>query len=478
METKSITLNIYEAIMNKETIKFLPALVEDMDENLAIHIDTFVNNQLIKPFNLNPKEVIQIVKGSKRYHYDTKTKTLKFKKKADQNVIIVDNFEAPPVENELEEITKIKFLKNSLLLSTKQQLENHTYHHFLNKLKKIEKVNENFHLVFENEDYASEAKEFFQTLNKEGHFKTELKMTQAAESLKRRVVSEYPCDLPTLKQQNSLVGALFKNPVKFIPRRFTVNVNPAERRKSFSSNKYERIPLDLQSMHKFTGEIIPEDQIRPGNRVVARNTMIDNDRYNYLLGQFSLNQRGSVDLPKRIASLNRRSSAQKSFSKNKFDIAEEQNNSNEEISKIRQSYVQVQGLRKFSKGDELMKKNIEQSAQMYKDYKEGLKKLSMVHPRNYDYMSLKHNPQRRNLDFNASAPTDEKIKFRYNVKELFSVFHHLQILKNFEMPNGIKDYNFFTEIFCDNPKESLDQLKPGNKKEQGNGNRGRTQTGK
>ena len=59
---------------------------------------------------------------------------------------------------------KIIYLKQALLLAYNLDPTDRSHHHFIQKLKKIEFLNNTFHIVFENEDYCSEAMRFFNKL--------------------------------------------------------------------------------------------------------------------------------------------------------------------------------------------------------------------------------------------------------------------------------------------------------------------------
>lgn len=140
--------------MNKESLKNLPLLVQAMDENLAINITEFVNNPLLKHLKINQNKLIETIKQSNKFHYDNKTGIIKFKEKADRNILIVANY----VREEDEKETKIDTIKNILKESGKN---------FVNRIKNIDKVGDALHIVFEHEDISMDAEKYLLKLTSE-----------------------------------------------------------------------------------------------------------------------------------------------------------------------------------------------------------------------------------------------------------------------------------------------------------------------
>lgn len=189
----NINLSFFEAVMNKNSLKLLPKLVEDMDENLAINIEKFISNPLLKELSLSSSTVIDIIKQSKEFHYDKKQKMIKFKKKADLNLLIFPDFEIKGNKNaDVDE--KIKFLKDTLYLSckllssssdnvsnkislnsyssndaniiSKLKTKNVDYDNFPSHIKRIQlsALKSKFQIIFENEDWANKALLFLDDL--------------------------------------------------------------------------------------------------------------------------------------------------------------------------------------------------------------------------------------------------------------------------------------------------------------------------
>lgn len=129
--------------MNKETLKNLPCLVDEMDENLAIIINDFLVNNLFKNLKLDRQNIIDIVKQSKKLHYDTKSQFVKFKEKADRNIIIFRNV----LESEEDVNSKCELIKN--VIGNKSKC-------LISKLKSIDKVEKNLMFIFDNEDHTQE----------------------------------------------------------------------------------------------------------------------------------------------------------------------------------------------------------------------------------------------------------------------------------------------------------------------------------
>lgn len=129
--------------MNKETLKNLPALVDEMDENLAININNFLTNSVFKGISFDKQNIIDIVKQSKKLHYDNKSQFIKFKEKADRNMIIFKNV----VESDGDVIPKCEFIKNAIGNKSKC---------LIGKLKVVDRVEKNLMFIFDNEDHTQE----------------------------------------------------------------------------------------------------------------------------------------------------------------------------------------------------------------------------------------------------------------------------------------------------------------------------------
>jgi len=133
--------------LNKETLKNLPALVDEMDENLAIDINNFLSNNILKEFKLEKQNIIDVVKQSKKLHYDNKSQYIKFKEKADRNIVIFKNI----IENEEDILLKCEFIKSAIENKSKC---------LLNKIKGFDRVEKNLMFIFDNEDHSQELENF------------------------------------------------------------------------------------------------------------------------------------------------------------------------------------------------------------------------------------------------------------------------------------------------------------------------------
>lgn len=234
----------YEKLMNKDTIRLLPRLLEDMDQNMAISIDSFLTNPLIKDCKLDKAMLIDIVKNSKEFHYDKKSKMLKFKKKADLNILIVNDFkfknskqDESSIEDQVQD--KLSFLKKTLLISCNYKSisdpsVSKDYMNFPSKLRKIQYINENctFQIIFDAEQWASLAAGFLQDLVTDGYFASvfeencELKVSAAAETLKRRILYDLPknvLEACSFERQVKTIKDIIKDPYKYDPNKFLVD---------------------------------------------------------------------------------------------------------------------------------------------------------------------------------------------------------------------------------------------------------------
>ena len=288
-EAPIIDIYFYEALMNKESLKFLPTLLNEMDENLGITVDKFCSNPLLQSLKIETSQIIEIVKNSKDFHYDKKSKMLKFKKKADLNLIIFPNFEISGVES-IED--KIKYLKSTIFMSCKllEKSENlsdleivienlikkgKTYDNFPSKLKRIVFVDTKniFQISFESEYYATQAFSFFESLIEENYFsnlKEKPAIVLAAETLKRRILRDISLEQQLSTQsQISFIRYILKNPTSF-------STNDFFTKSSFSkeTNKYEHSKLNP---NKIFNEIYNNENISKVVNSSKRNSSMNRD---------------------------------------------------------------------------------------------------------------------------------------------------------------------------------------------------------
>ena len=285
----NLTEAFYDALMNKDSLKILPKLIDDMDENLGIKVDKLIENPIIKPFSLQASQFVDVVKNSKNYHYDKKLKIFRFKKKPDLNLILFPDFEFTEKDSIKKSISdKIKFLKDTLYLSCKlfgnkkneNQEENFNgdieakvisdlmqknieFDNFTYKLGRIQ-FNENlkqFQIIFDAELYSSQALQFFNELNALNYFENYIKSTdsenftykpsQAAETLKKRILREIPPveNQLSLSNQINFIKYILNNPVSFSSKDFIMSIDN-ENKKGNTSEQYERPKLNLMKMYK------------------------------------------------------------------------------------------------------------------------------------------------------------------------------------------------------------------------------------
>ncbi len=127
--------------MNKDNLKKLPLLVESMDENLSILLTDFINHPLFVEFKLNKDKFIDMLKQSKKFVWDFRTGHIKFKEKADRNILIVGNF----VHSEEEKEAKIEEMKNIIKNINRS---------FISRIKQIDQFGNALHIIFDHEDVS------------------------------------------------------------------------------------------------------------------------------------------------------------------------------------------------------------------------------------------------------------------------------------------------------------------------------------
>jgi hypothetical protein len=122
--------------MNKNTLFKLPSLVDSMDENLSIHLTDFLNHSLFIDLKIHKDKLIEVLKKSKNFVWDFRTGLIKFKEKADRNILIVSN-----CMYDIEDIRKLLININNL---------------YIYKIKKIENFEKSIHILFDHEDTSME----------------------------------------------------------------------------------------------------------------------------------------------------------------------------------------------------------------------------------------------------------------------------------------------------------------------------------
>lgn len=201
--------------MNRESLCNLPSLVNSMDENLSINISDFIKNPIFSELHLDQAQIIALIKSSNKFHYDTKTSLIKFKEKADRNILIIGNYVM-----QCEKIAKEEFIT---------KLIGDLNINYVSKIKKIDLVGDSFHVVFQNEDISMDVEKYIFNMleekkNEESNkYFSDLKSANiclAAESLKRRVLSNLVNN--PLWKQTQLVSKIIGS---MLHRRNTAAIN-------------------------------------------------------------------------------------------------------------------------------------------------------------------------------------------------------------------------------------------------------------
>jgi hypothetical protein len=193
-----------------------------MDENLAITTNNFISNPLISPFKIEMQNLIDCIKASKKLHYDNKQKLIRFREKADRNIVIFKDILQDSNNENYENICKIIKQK----ITEKSQ-------NLINNLKDVEKIEKNIFFNFENEKYACDLEKILveSKKNKENFFEN-LNYFLAAETYGRRITPYLNNRISQEEQINIINGILNKQ---------KVNVsNKEKRRNTFDNNKINK----------------------------------------------------------------------------------------------------------------------------------------------------------------------------------------------------------------------------------------------
>lgn len=460
----------YEKLMNKDTIRLLPRLLEDMDQNMAISIDTFLANPLIKDCKIDKVMLIDIVKNSKEFHYDKKTKMLKFKKKADLNILIVSDFKFKDRQDDLNSEDyvqdKLNFLKKTLLLSCNYKCNSDIsstkdYMNFPSKLRKIQYINENssFQIIFDAEQWASLAFGFLQDLVNDGYFSKifeencELKVSSAAETLKRRILYDLPknvLEACSFERQLKTIKDIMKDPYKYDPNKFLVDfVYSNSVSASTKYPNYQRQSLNL--IFQYQSKNIEKIKTRLNSTEIGIRRQSNENRKRQLsvretsYGKFMFNHQKGKEYKQSLI-------AEAATSKNKFNLVMKNQNIEN------QSLI---GGRKLSKAEE---KELKSNSKM--------KRLSTIDvPQNHKYSVNMPIKNVLKIDDYGIKKAENQIKYKYETNELTSVFVHLLYLKKFmNVPEEFakaEDKEMILDITHPFPKtieHFLESTKDGNEK--------------
>ena len=472
--------------MNKESLSHLPALVQDMDENLVINIEDFVNNPLLKNQRLHKHKLIDVIKTSNKFHYDTKTAVIKWKEKADRNILIIGNFLKTEEENET-------FLKEAYIRKVVKEISKN----YANKIKKIDHIGMGFHVVFEHEDISMEVEKYFLDIttnnsselyeynNEENKLYFEdLKNSNiclAAESLKRRIgAMTKPKYINNIQLQLTYINGLVLNPTVLAPRRFTVMENSINRttRKSISpNNKFHIISHTLShsntmnNQHKRnSGGYTQNMQIMPQESIPY---IPANKRSSFVHNKFDL-QNANAPLIKAGHDYNHNSM----FMEDDHIVGRQKSGTMAKQKKGRKSITTTNALN-FGRKDSYIipfaRENISNNLKEIIENQnkaapgdgrkssyfrpEGINSLNMFQ-NNFGIIPESHvwNNQ-NNLSKLFIFYVDLDVEFSYNPKEILSVYFHMNYLKKFEKPDKFSGNSFNSAFMLEEQKNGLESIK-------------------
>jgi hypothetical protein len=195
-----------------------------MDENLAITTNNFISNPVISPFKIEMQNLIECIKASKKLHYDNKQKLIRFREKADRNIVIFKDILLDSTNENYENICKL--IKQKIT----EKSEN-----LNNFLKEVEKIENNIFFNFENEKYACDLEKILDESkkNKENFFEN-LNYFLAAETYGRRI-TPYLNNKITKEEQINLVKVILNK------QNINLEVIPKEkRRNTFDNNRINK----------------------------------------------------------------------------------------------------------------------------------------------------------------------------------------------------------------------------------------------
>lgn len=199
-----------------------------MDENLAINTTSFLNNPLISPFNIEMQNLVECIKASKKLHYDNKQKLIRFKEKADRNIVI---FKDQVSSNE-----DFENFKNQMTSKIKEKSQE-----ILPYLKDVEKIDKNAFFNFECEKFACDLEKILDDSkkNKENFF-VDLNYFLAAETYGRRISPMLNKKI-TQEEQIEIIRKTLENfkPLKKTVEKKSENKND-KRRNTYSNNQNKK----------------------------------------------------------------------------------------------------------------------------------------------------------------------------------------------------------------------------------------------
>lgn len=415
--------------MKIENLRNLPNLVNSMEENLFININDFIENPTIKDLKLNKSKLINVIKTSQRFNYDHKSSTIKIKEKADRNMLIVKSLITADMTP--EDISNKKAYLESLIMSCRENI----------RIVKIERILDDFHVVFEHEDISMEIEQYI-IKNK-----SDMSVSLAAESFKRRIMSNLNPKFSSLWSQIQFISSLVINENVIKPRRLTdVNL-----KSNFYNNKDKTINITEtnHSLKSKSPEIIINNKYDEAELI---NNSVKNFGKSKIMHSLSLDNQFNTKF--KIQNFSGR------MSFNKYDI----NLLNQNSRKL-SSFNSKNKIVKDSSFNEKRKISIISNySSNYFDPRESLKSIDpIIEIPYYREYSNNINILSENIDIKEDSNDDYKNfikcikeKRTYLNKEIFSVFYHLKYLKSFEIiPEGINN-NFVKEIMKKEPKTDLE----------------------
>jgi hypothetical protein len=418
--------------MKIENLRYLPQLVSAMEENLYININDFIDNPTLRDLKLNKTKLIEIIKSSKKFNYDTKSSTIKIKEKADRNLLIVKSLIS--IDSTNEEVQEKEDYLRKVIKSFKDNI----------KIKKIERVEAAFFVIFEHEDISMQVEKFI-LAGSEYNFEVCL----AAESFKRRIMSNINPKYTSVWAQIQFVNSLVNNQSVIPPRRNTqANFNSRitlgrgsqsiikSESNSRSNSKSPSPDNNMQgyesSYLSFANNDIFSRQLSMKNKIVHAHSLENKFNSKYNINNFQ---------PK------------KSF--NKFDFP------NQKL-KVRKILSYGQKPHEWLKIDKKRVSNF--SDFCFDNKRDSLMSIGTIMELPYyreQSKAIQFNETEKILFENNSDNHEEKKKpkISYLNKEIFSVFYHLQFLKTFEkIPDDIEN-NFIEEVMNHEIKSELECLK-------------------
>jgi len=396
--------------MNKESLCGLPSIVNLMDENLAINIIDFIGNPVMSELQLNQAKLIETIKLSSKFHYDTKLSLIKFKEKADRNILIIRHF----LTTADDRTAKEEFIKKII---------SNCNGNYINKIKKIDFVADSIHVVFQHEDFSMEVEKYLNNLIQGKETSDEFSQLYkadiclAAESLKRRVLSNLV--------QNSLwkqIQIINKSIGSFVQRRYTEadrshinlkrdtedrkqHLKTNSKRSTYTKNTYQHLDYSKHSSYRDT--VMSES-----NDIHMANKLFNNFSNKH--------QRNSKVL------------------QNKFDIVQEQ----------------------YFAAPNNYHSNIQMNSRKVSVRGSGVADLIRV-PLNKEYevdFELLKERETKTESCNICNDFNLAIKLSYTTKEIVSVYHHMNFLKKFDLPSDLQE-NFMSGVMLENAKSTLESFR-------------------